>query len=237
MNNSGSANLYRSIKDTLNKGFMPAELHSILNAELNLQGKTASLFAKQPVRPVTKSDLYKKKLNQGLSQPVQQNEIPGLTANIHINRLISELDVLCTIRDRSLYHIKYELVEASWNRDIHTPLLHLATLYTPSVIAANITCATIITEYKPKVSAYAYALPIPANSKMIDFAIVLQPEKDNKITELRIAHFLNTLDHPTFNQSNTAPLVSMPAGVFIETITSGRSLNEAKTQLGIWLAS
>ncbi|KAI0865150.1 hypothetical protein F4860DRAFT_346202 [Xylaria cubensis] len=235
MNNSGSASLYRSIEDTLDEGFMPAELRNILDAKLCLRGKKAFLFAERPVRPVTESDLYEKKLEQGLSQPVQQDEIPKLSANIHMQRLISELNVLHTIRDRTLDHIEYELAEASWNEDIHKPMLHLATLHTPSILAVNITCATIITEYKPKVSAYT--LPIPADGKMVDFAMVLQSKKDDKITESRIAHFLDTLDYPTFNQSNTAPLVYMPSGVFIETKTSGGSLNEAKTQLGIWLAS
>ncbi|KAI0197049.1 hypothetical protein EV127DRAFT_329797, partial [Xylaria flabelliformis] len=220
MNNSGSANLYRSNEDTLDEGFMPAELRNILDAKLCLRGKKAFLFAERP---------------QGLSQPVQQDEIPKLSANIHMQRLIPELNVLHTIRDRTLDHIEYELAEASWNEDINKPMLHLATLHTPSILAVNITCATIITEYKPKVSAYT--LPIPADGKMIDFAMVLQPKKDDEITESRIAHFLDTLDYPTFNQSNTAPLVDMPSGVFIETIMSDGSLNEAKPQLGIWLAS
>ncbi|KAI1745972.1 hypothetical protein F4680DRAFT_442244 [Xylaria scruposa] len=193
----------------LNEGFLPAELRSILDAELCLQEQNA--------------------------RPVQQDEIPSLSASIHVQSLTSELNVLRTIRNATLDHLELGLAEASWNGDVHGPMLRLATLHTPSIFAANVTCATIAEEFKPKV--LASTLTIPADSKMIDYAMVLRPGEDGEITGERIAYFLDTLDYPAFNQSDTALLERMPSGVFIETKTSSKHLNEAKIQLGIWLAS
>ncbi|KAI0864221.1 hypothetical protein F4860DRAFT_529758 [Xylaria cubensis] len=110
-------------------------------------------------------------------------------------------------------------------------------MHTPSVFAANITRATITKDYLPKALASARTVSLPSDSKIIDYALVLRPDKDEIVTDERMGPFLDLLDHLSFNQSNSSELQGTPSGVFIETKSAFGKENEAKTQLGIWLAS
>ncbi|KAI0192875.1 hypothetical protein EV127DRAFT_336159 [Xylaria flabelliformis] len=237
MENSKLAKLYQSIEGALGKGFLPMELYATLNSKLNLNGESDSLFARRPVRPITPDDLIMtndERSSFDASLPVQEDEKSKLLGRIHVQSLISEFKALRKIEHWALDRM-LELEEASWTGRVHAPMLDLATLHTPSVDAEIVPDAVIMKEYLPKATfqGVARTASLPADRKIIDFAMVLRPDRDDR----RIDFFLDTLDHPTFNQSNYYTLEYMPTGVFIVADPHGGKYNETKVQLGIWLAS
>ncbi|KAI1739683.1 hypothetical protein F4680DRAFT_421182 [Xylaria scruposa] len=239
MNNAGSGDLYQSVVKATQGRFLPTELRSILEPMIGLRDDSDILFAERPVRPFTQLQLHQAKLVQDpmskSSGPPQLDNIPqSLSDAAHMQSLIFEFETLCLINTMSIQHIQFWEGEASWNDDVHKSLLQLATQHTPSVLPINITRANIAKEFLPKASDFTSS--VPTDSKIIDYAMVIRPEKDEKITKKRFSNFCSRLGSQGFNQSSYCPLQNWPSGVFIETKAYQNPV-EAQIQLGIWLAS
>ncbi|KAI8648062.1 hypothetical protein NCS56_01537700 [Fusarium sp. Ph1] len=152
--------------------------------------------------------------------------------------------------------------EAAWNTMVHYPLLHELTSFS-SVRVEPITSAQIVPAFRPSfsgqpsdevssqktgssfsntgsISGYdsnASASRMNATKsvhKMVDFALVLAPDKD---LEALIEAFTKSSPTATVNQTAYYPLKSRPAPVFIETKTSAGNIEAANVQLGVWIAA
>ncbi|KAI1278167.1 hypothetical protein F5Y07DRAFT_68015 [Xylaria sp. FL0933] len=236
--NSQLASLFDSTTSVLEMGYLPMELRDILEVELGRGNKHDDLYAKRPVRPNTESQLREARV---LIHAACSNIDRSLPEFLHLKSLLSELEILRSTVAATKAHLKIARTEASWNEKVHHPMLNLAILHTPAVGIENVTRATIAKEFLPQTSTRLR--PRSPDSKLIDYAMVLKPEEPVKPLQPgqldldRVVNFLDELELQCFNQSNYDPLIDMPSGVFIETKVKGQKLDEAKTQLGMWLAS
>ncbi|KAJ2992426.1 hypothetical protein NUW58_g2175 [Xylaria curta] len=244
MQNHGSETLLKSINSVLRKGYLPVELRDILDVELGLDDSDDALYAKQPTRPNTESQLHQAKLlvsaALGSSSPPARRDgshkVDGsLSAFLHLQSLLSELEALRTIVTTTGNHVHYSRTVPSWNENVHRPILNLAIQHIPAVGVENVTRANIARDFLPGTSAQPISLP--PDSKLIDYAMVLRPLEHTRVNATRISWFIDSLEYRGFNQSPYYPLRTMPSGVFIETKVSSQKSNEAKAQLGMWLAS
>ncbi|KAI0965885.1 hypothetical protein F4678DRAFT_476297 [Xylaria arbuscula] len=242
LDDGGSASLLKSIKGVLRKGYLPLELRNILDPELGLDGDDGDdiLYAKTPSAPISEAQLRQasflaRTMPDLSSGPAQQVE-SRLSSLVHLQSLLSELEALETIVATTKDYSTVPRAEPSWNESIHSRMLTLAVSHTPSVGIENVTRANIAKDFLPPTSARHVSLP--AGSKLIDYAMVLQPsltlgsgngdkdhEGNNKLSLERVIYFVDKLDYSSFNQSSYSPLCHMPSGIFIE------------TKLGMWLAS
>ncbi|KAK3303918.1 uncharacterized protein B0T15DRAFT_557328 [Chaetomium strumarium] len=90
--------------------------------------------------------------------------------------LLSLYDELKAVRDivaTTMRFVNTSRSEAAWNDHIHGPLLRLAVSSTPHVGAENISHAAIAKAFVPAARGELEAL----GGKMIDYALLLQPEK------------------------------------------------------------
>lgn len=212
-------NVWRVIQG---EGYWPRELKGILKEELMVND---TCFA-----PTDRVMLTSQKERDDASQL-----FPSLGADedqmLRLLSLHSELNTVRDIAATTIQFINTPRSEATWNDHIHGPILRLAVSGTPYVGAENITQAAIAKAFVPAARGELEAL----GGKMIDYALVLRPEKHLAI---RIADFVDGFEGPrTFNQSTHGILCYEPTGVFIETKVDIRRRAEGKTQLGIWLAS
>ncbi|KAI1260757.1 hypothetical protein F5Y18DRAFT_404411 [Xylariaceae sp. FL1019] len=258
LDDRGSAGLLQSISSVLRKGYLPLELRDILDPELGLDDSDDMLYAQTPPAPIADSQRRRAALVAGamsgslLASPQRTQGGPAfdnsLSSFIHLQPLLSELDVIEEIVATTQDYSNVPRAEASWNERIHGRMLDLAVSHTPSVGVENVTRADIAEDFLPPTSARHMAQP--ATSKLIDYAMVVKPsptlgdheshekhDGSKKLSLERIVHFVDMLDYPSFNQSSYSPLCSMPSGVFIKTNVNTHESTEAKAQLGMWLAS
>ncbi|KAI1111267.1 hypothetical protein F5Y14DRAFT_464692 [Nemania sp. NC0429] len=263
LDNHGSAGLLTSITSARDIGFLPLELRQVLDAELVLGNKFDWEYAKTPSAPVSESQLRRAKFLAGTTSETRKapsrrargNADPdtSLSSFIHLQSLLSELEILRTIvattKDYTLIHRS----EASWNEAIHSRMLKLAVSRTPGVGVENITHANIANDFLPLTSARY--MSVPSVSWPIDYAMVLKPSyppggaeshensgdgsgsSKEPLNLDRINSFLRILDYPSFNQSSYPPLRTMPSGIFIQTKVNLKKSLEAQAELGVWLAS
>ncbi|KAI0478309.1 hypothetical protein F4859DRAFT_479332 [Xylaria cf. heliscus] len=251
-----SVDLLIKIKAALRIGYLPIELREILDTEMCLGEHEYALYAKRPPLPVPNISMLRDA--NFLISTTLKSLLPSSQRNnsktdeflpdfLHLQSLISELDMLRKIVSTTKDYGDRIRAEASWNEQVHGRMLELAVLHAPGVGVENITRANIAKEFLPPISDHnRFSAP---SSKLIDYAMVLQPLdllraeiaeniSDNKRLSLsRMVSFVDKLDYPSFNQSSYAPLRSMPSGIFIETKINSQKSSEATAQLGIWLAS
>ncbi|KAI1347327.1 hypothetical protein F5Y01DRAFT_318872 [Xylaria sp. FL0043] len=238
LQNCQSATLFDPIMKVLKGGYLPMELRGILDVELGLDGTNKKLYAKRPPGPNTKSQLLEAEMLLGAACSKIDKSVLDF---LHLNSLLSELEALRSIVAATQDHLETPRTEASWNEKVHRPMLDLAILHIPAVGIENITRATIAKGFLPQTSVCLG--PLSPDSKLIDYAMVLKPEEPvealqpGQLDHDRIAKFLGQLEDQCFNQSHYGPLTAMPSGVFVETKAEDRKTDEAKTQLGMWLAS
>jgi len=79
--------------------------------------------------------------------------------------------------------------------------------------------------------------PTVSQSKLVDFALLFQP--NHKDPPMAFQALLQSLpfEQRTLSQTDYGPLRYFPAPVAIETKTSSGDLEEAKVQLGVWVAA
>ncbi len=223
---TGSAQALRLFDDIWRviqgEGYLPRELKGILKEELMVND---SRFMADDRVVVT-------------SQKERDDALrlfPSLGADadrmLSLLTLNSELNTVRDIVATTIRFINMSRSEATWNDHIHGPILRLAVSSTPHVGAENITQAAIAKAFIPAARGELETL----GGKMIDYALLLRPEKDLAV---RIANFVDGFDGPrTFNQSTHGALCYEPTGVLVETKVDIRRRAEGKAQLGIWLAA
>ncbi|RYO77728.1 hypothetical protein DL766_005245 [Monosporascus sp. MC13-8B] len=204
------------------EGYLPRELKGILKEELMVSD---SRFAAGD-RVVVMSQKERDDARQLFPLlGADEGRTFGLLA------LHGELNAIREIVATTIRFINTSRSEATWNDHIHGPILRLAVSSTPYVGAENITQAAIAKAFVPAARGDLETL----GSKMIDYALLLRPEKHLAV---RIADFVDGFDAPrTFNQSTHGALCYEPTGVLVETKVDIRRRAEGKAQLGIWLAA
>ena len=255
--NEAAISLWRKIRRFAlsGKGYLPEQLRDPLQSKLGLEDDDADKFSERD--PVL---LHPKDLEEAKSR---LRRLFGRTApDTELNRIAQvleplewELDRLKTIVSTTNAFKTTPRPEASWNAEVHEPLLNLAVQHQPGVLFENVTRANIAKPFVPQATA---EIPMSLGSKMIDFAVVLGDDDrqslfggdgssdrgmngvhiiDDDLAQ-RIREFVAALDPPTFNQTTFAPLRHSPAGIFIETkADSSNGWAEGKAQLGFWLAA
>uniref|UniRef100_A0A0D2YD75 PD-(D/E)XK nuclease-like domain-containing protein n=1 Tax=Fusarium oxysporum (strain Fo5176) TaxID=660025 RepID=A0A0D2YD75_FUSOF len=160
------------------------------------------------------------------------------------------------IIERSNESSKLRRSEAAWNSHVHWHILsQLAE--TSSVRVEDITSARIVPRFRPCFTAsddfpdetgssstgsYSTNSNTSASRvntaksvhKMVDFALVLEPDQDLAAIIERLTKFPHDA---TVNQTAYFPLKNRPAPVFIETKTAAGNGETADVQLGIWIAA
>lgn len=183
----------------------------------------------------------------------EEEEHRGLAcAELRAIRKIKRVAWKCRERGRS---------EAAWNTMVHAPLLDLA-LDRPEYAHVGwevVTTAQITKPFVPPMGDFA---PTEfADKKMVDLAMVLQPEVNNDSEgeeeaqqvagqdDAALEQLFRRLDHAiqrvvrsqpqdrqTINQSMYTPLLDWPIGISIETKADGAN-EVGRVQLAIWTAA
>ncbi|KAJ4152180.1 hypothetical protein NW765_017689 [Fusarium oxysporum] len=127
-----------------------------------------------------------------------------------------------------------ESSEAAWNVDVHAPLQKLALAPFPSLTRDILTHARISKPFVPEMQANSYYNF--AASKMIDWAIRVRPSPN---TSEQIRKVLSGLpdDQRSINQTTYGPVRFDPIAVSIETKIAIGAIEEARLQLGLWVAA
>ncbi|KAG8673923.1 hypothetical protein FPOAC1_007242 [Fusarium poae] len=145
-----------------------------------------------------------------------------------------ELAVLKEIREEAVNRQDQQASEAAWNLEVHGPLLKLALEQISTVQREIITTASISKPFVPDTKFDSYY--DMSKSKMIDWGITAIPSAS---TAAHIDRILDSLPitEKSINQTTYGPVVKNPIAVSIEIKTASGSLEEARAQLGLWIAA
>lgn len=124
--------------------------------------------------------------------------------------------------------------EAAWNVDVHGPLLKLALAPFPSLSRDILTHARISKPFIPEMKAsspYDFT-----RSKMIDWGVRVRPPP---ATFSRIQALVDELpdNQSSVNQTIYGPVRYEPIAISIESKIAIGALEEARLQLGVWVAA
>ncbi|KAL3587676.1 hypothetical protein FPOAC2_13574 [Fusarium poae] len=149
-------------------------------------------------------------------------------------RHIQELEAIRKILQAAEFCERWEAHESAWNVKIHAPLLELVLSTSPSLSHEIITHARISKTFVPGLQAESYY--DLTRSKMVDWAITVEPPPS---TAQRIAQTLLSKPNSerTINQTAYGPVRYFPIAVSIETKIAKGSLDEARSQLALWVAA
>ncbi|KAI3571972.1 hypothetical protein IWW34DRAFT_765410 [Fusarium oxysporum f. sp. albedinis] len=149
-----------------------------------------------------------------------------------------ELEILLEIKTDAQMCRSSNASEAAWNSDVHSPLLKLALkpCEKPRLRRHVMTSTRINSIFIPPMKEGSYY--DVAGSKMVDYAVALHPEVNDPL-DLAIHRVLQHSPTSThyFNHTAYDPIRFAPTAVSIETKTGANGLQEARLQLGIWIAS
>ncbi|KAF5019918.1 hypothetical protein F66182_8058 [Fusarium sp. NRRL 66182] len=149
-----------------------------------------------------------------------------------------ELEIILEIKADAQMCRSSNASEAAWNSDVHSPLLKLALkpCKKPQLRRHVMTSTRINSIFIPPMHEGSYY--DVAGSKMVDYAIALHPEESDAldIAIRRILQYSPAATH-YFNHAAYDPIRFAPTAVSIETTTGANGLQEARLQLGIWIAS
>ncbi|KAJ4253974.1 hypothetical protein NW762_010375 [Fusarium torreyae] len=235
-------NLERPVRfvkvDSLKKS-LGQEIHALLQ-ELSAVSNCEAIF---PVALRTCPDFDDEDIRPFMWQSGGPSSEPGKNSEAEA---LNEYARLEDFKNRSLDSSNRGRSEAAWNCRVHDPLLYHFTSTLPSVDVEPVTSARIETPFRPPlrnasgdVFETSPTRTIPAASsvhKMVDFALVLQP--DDELEHL-IDRFLSSqsMGYNTINQTKYEPLRCRPAPICIETKTVSGTLESANVQLGVWVAA
>lgn len=150
------------------------------------------------------------------------------------NRYSSELAALCNFQEAAKTCKSEEASEATWNLEVHAPLLKLAFDPFPSLRRDLLTAARISKPFLPEMQAatmYDYT-----RAKMVDLGVRICPPSD--ITQTIQQALISLPDNQRcINQTVYGPVRKDPIAMVIETKIAAGDLEEARLQLGIWVAS
>ncbi|GKU14706.1 unnamed protein product [Fusarium langsethiae] len=152
-------------------------------------------------------------------------DIEQLRRELHEVKMIHELSGRCSSRKEG---------EAEWNNAVHSAVLRL--VFGPNNFDIGwkyITNAKIDSQYLP-------VMPngLPCSSRMVDYVIFIGDQRDSsgKHLEHEISRFIIS-ESDAINHTPYVALRHCPILIGIETKTINRTENEARLQLGIWVAS
>lgn len=144
-----------------------------------------------------------------------------------MEELMAELRTVQTINALSRRCAENRDHESEWNNRVHTKVLELALGNDEAQVGfRSVVAARITSTYRP---THAPGL---TTGKILDYAMFLEPSRlaHNTITFLTIS-MSASIDHVSYEALPTRPIA-----VSIETKTESRTVEEAKLQLGVWLA-
>lgn len=153
------------------------------------------------------------------------------------NKTPIHIQELATLRKIEQAAKRYQVEEASkaaWNIEAHSPLLELTLEPFLSLSRDILTQARITRPFVPEIKAtsqYNFT-----RSKIIDWGIQLHPSQS---TTARIQEILLPLpeNQRSINQSAYSPVRFNPITVSIETKIANGGAEEARLQLGVWVAA
>lgn len=102
------------------------------------------------------------------------------------------------------------------------------------------TTAPILPPFLPRVQLGPTLVEAVSLDKMVDYALVLQPmaaASDRQPTAYQTLLRSLPIDQYTLSQTNYGPLRYFPAPIAIETKMTDGELEDAKIQLGVWVAA
>ncbi|KAJ4307650.1 hypothetical protein N0V84_012586, partial [Fusarium piperis] len=149
-----------------------------------------------------------------------------------------ELDALLDIMGEALLCRSSNASEAAWNADVHSPLLKVALgpFKEPLIRQHILTSTPINSEFVPPMKEGSFYDKV--GSKMVDYGIALHPEEDSPLGQ-SIRRALRPLPSSKqyLNHAAYDPIKYAANVVSIETKTGSGGPQEARSQLGIWIAS
>ncbi|TVY60590.1 hypothetical protein Focb16_v003160 [Fusarium oxysporum f. sp. cubense] len=145
-----------------------------------------------------------------------------------------ELATLREIQHAAISRQTQGASESASNVDVHGPLLKLALKPFPSLQREIITHANISKPFVPEMRTDSYY--DITKSKMIDWGITVSPPA---ATAQHISKIIDSVPHNkrSINQTIYGPVKDNPIAVSIEIKIASGSLEEARTQLGLWIAA
>ena len=148
---------------------------------------------------------------------------------------IAELDALLDIKNIADECLRLGHSEASWNLEVHGPLLKLAVSQHRCVRRELLTTASISSPFVPAMRARGG--DDFAASKMVDFALWLAISRTDPLAAA-IRDAVNALPYNMrgVNQTIYGPVRYAPIATSIETKTVGTA-EEGRVQLGVWTAA
>ncbi|KAF6527977.1 hypothetical protein HZS61_008279 [Fusarium oxysporum f. sp. conglutinans] len=146
----------------------------------------------------------------------------------------NELAALREIQQDAIICQRQGASESAWNVDVHGPLLKLALKPFESLHRAILTHASISKPFVPEMRTGSYY--DITKSKMIDWGITMRP---SEYTAEHISEVLDSLPHNkrSINQTIYGPVRNDPIAVSIETKIASGLIEEARGQLGLWVAA
>lgn len=147
---------------------------------------------------------------------------------------MQEFIALCDIEQAAKACQTEEASESAWNLEVHGPLLKLALAPFPSLSRDILTQARISKPFVPEMQAASHY--DFTRSKMIDWGIRVHPPPS---TSARIRDVLLGLPFTQrcVNQTTYGPVRFDPVGISIETKIGIGATEEARLQLGVWVAA
>ncbi|KAF2626363.1 hypothetical protein BU25DRAFT_411764 [Macroventuria anomochaeta] len=144
-----------------------------------------------------------------------------------IEELKAELQTTLAINALSNRCAKNRDHESEWNNRVHTKVLELALGNDEAHVGfRSVATAKISSAFRPTHS------PGLTTGKIVDYVIFLEPSRPARdiITSVIVSPS-TSINHITYEALQTRPVA-----VSIETKTESRTVEEAKVQLGVWLA-
>lgn len=144
-----------------------------------------------------------------------------------MTELKKELHTILTINALSHRCAENRDHESEWNNRVHTKVLELALGNDEACVGfRSVAAARITSTFRPTHS------PGLTAGKIVDYVIFLEPSclAREAITSL-VSNFSVFMNHVSYEALRTRPIA-----ISIETKTESRTVEEAKVQLGVWLA-
>ncbi|CBX91614.1 predicted protein [Plenodomus lingam JN3] len=145
-----------------------------------------------------------------------------------IEELLRELHIVQTIYALSNRCVENRDHESEWNNRVHTKVLELALGNDEASVGfRSVTSAKITADFRPT------HCPALTTAKIVDYVIFLELSHPARDAVLPLVDMPSqSINHVSYDGLRTRPIA-----VSIETKTESRTQEEAKVQLGVWLAA
>ncbi|CAE7021382.1 hypothetical protein HRS9139_01082 [Pyrenophora teres f. teres] len=215
--NVGSGVIYTSLANT--------------TALQRVQLGTAGFALLQTLEDVSDGPVFPASLQEQLSKVGIERIKPHQfdhNDNRPIEELLHELHIVQTINALSHRCAENRDHESEWNNRVHTKVLELALGNDEASIGfRSVTAARITPEFRPTHS------PGLTTGKIVDYAMFLELSHSARDAILPLVRMSSkSINHVSYEGLRTRPIA-----VSIETKTESRTVEEAKVQLGVWLAA